>query len=233
MDTQRKMVNYVTYYHVCCIMHLSYRALLWIHEERWWIMSRRSEVFLAHLDPSHMNESCHIWMSRVTHEWVMSHMNESCHTWMSHVSHEWVMSHMNESCHTWMSHVTHDWAMSHMTEPCHTWLSHVTHECVMLHMNESCHTWMSHVTHEWVMSHINASCHTWLHEVIREWVIQSWHTRMSRKWVMPHRNEAQVKPVSLTSPEASGRKVAEELVHNSGMVQHQYQPSNYVLWAPY
>jgi len=33
-------------------------------------------------------------------------MNESCHTWMSHVTHEWVMSHMNESCHTWMSHVT-------------------------------------------------------------------------------------------------------------------------------
>ena len=28
---------------------------------------------------SHMNESCHIWMSYVTYEWVMSHMNESCH----------------------------------------------------------------------------------------------------------------------------------------------------------
>jgi len=27
-----------------------------------------------------MNESCHIWMSHVTYEWVMSHMNESCHT---------------------------------------------------------------------------------------------------------------------------------------------------------
>jgi len=48
------------------------------------------------------NESSH------THEWVLSnvmmrdvtHMNESCHTWMSHVTHEWVMSHMNESCHT-------------------------------------------------------------------------------------------------------------------------------------
>jgi len=38
-------------------------------------------------------------------------MNESCHTWMSHVTHEWIMSHMNESCHTWMNHVTHEWVL--------------------------------------------------------------------------------------------------------------------------
>jgi len=51
-----------------------------------------------------LNESCHIWMSYVTYEWVMSHMNESCQ--MSHVteqysqfvSYEWVMSNMNEPC---------------------------------------------------------------------------------------------------------------------------------------
>jgi len=42
---------------------------------------------------SHINESCHIWMSRVICEWVMSHVIESCHIWMSHVAH------MNESCH--------------------------------------------------------------------------------------------------------------------------------------
>ena len=72
-----------------------------------------------------MNESCHTWMSHVTHEWVMSHMHESCHTWMSHVTHEWVMSHMNESCHTWMGHVMHEWIMSHMNESCLTWMSHV------------------------------------------------------------------------------------------------------------
>ena len=28
---------------------------------------------------------------------AMSYMNESCHTWMSHVTHEWVMSRMNVS----------------------------------------------------------------------------------------------------------------------------------------
>ena len=27
-------------------------------------------------------------MSHVTYEWVMSHINESCHIWMSHVTHE-------------------------------------------------------------------------------------------------------------------------------------------------
>ena len=53
----------------------------------------------------HVNESCHIWMSHVTCEWVMSHMNESCHIWMSHVTYEWVTSHI------WMTaagtHIAH------------------------------------------------------------------------------------------------------------------------------
>ena len=56
----------------------------------------------------HVDESCHLWMSDVTH------MNESCHTY------EWVMSHI------WMSHVTHtneschayEWVMSRL------WMSH-------------------------------------------------------------------------------------------------------------
>ena len=52
-----------------------------------------------------MNESCLIWMSHVSYEWVMSHMNESCLLWMSHVSYEWVMSSMNESCLIWMNYV--------------------------------------------------------------------------------------------------------------------------------
>jgi len=115
---------------------------------------------------SHMNESCHIWMSHVTYEWVMSHMNESCHIWMRHATYHVyvyvyvteVMSHMNvtsrhihivtwrlepKSCHICMSHVT--WVMSHaVTYVCDR--SHVTYECVMSHMNESCHICMSHVT---------------------------------------------------------------------------------------
>ena len=95
---------------------------------------------------SHVNESCHIWRSHVTHEWVMSHMNETCHTYMevmtevgtiSHVTCKWVTSHMNESCHIWMSHVTYEWVRSHMNESCHIWMSHVTYERVMSHMNHT------------------------------------------------------------------------------------------------
>ena len=69
-------------------------------------------------------------------EWrVMPRMNESCHTWMSHVTHEGVMLHMKESCYTWMSHVTailaDDWqrtdgrgVISNMDEESsHTWMS--------------------------------------------------------------------------------------------------------------
>jgi len=113
-----------------------------------------------------MNESCHIRMSHVTYEWVMSH-----HIWMSHVRYERVMSRLSlrhkiiDESHVWMSHVTrmnesrhtYEWVTSHV------WMSHVTHqfaapnlwwitrmndtyERVMSHMNESHHIWMSHVT---------------------------------------------------------------------------------------
>jgi len=36
---------------------------------------------------SYMNSLYQIWTSQVTHGWVMSHIDESCHTWMSHVTH--------------------------------------------------------------------------------------------------------------------------------------------------
>jgi len=76
---------------------------------------------LCHAHTCTRMSSCHIWLSRVTYEWVMSHMNESRHIWMSHVTYEWVMSRMTESYHIWMSHVTYEWVMSHMNESCHLW----------------------------------------------------------------------------------------------------------------
>ena len=110
---------------------------------------------------SHMNESCLIWMSRVTHEWVMSYMDESCHIWLSHVFCEWVMPRINESCHTWMSHVTYEWVTSDMNKSCFIWMS--------------CHIWMSHVLYEWVVSQLNESCHyvqsqlSWLLSIFPIW----------------------------------------------------------------
>ena len=154
-----------------------------------------------------MNGSCHIWMSHVTYEWVMSYMNESCHICMSHTTYEWVMSIMNESCHIWMSHTTYEWVMSHMNESCHISTENTSGValrrptacqnrarqlpgrvasslvCAAACMDESCHIWMSHVTYEWVMSRMNTST-----------------TRTSRiftrlcssmyEWVMSHMNES-------------------------------------------
>jgi len=135
---------------------------------------------------SHTNEPCHIRMSHVTYEWVMSHI------WMSHVTYEWVMSHI------WMSHVTYEWVMSHiwMSHVTYEWvmsdmMSHATDESVTSHMNASRHIWKSHVTYEWVMSHthgangetpvgwvdiwMNASRHIWIRHVTYEWVMSHTH----------------------------------------------------------
>jgi len=60
---------------------ISENESFYVHETVCW------EIGIRHV--THMNESCHIWMSHVTYEWVMSHMNESCHIWMSHVTYEW------------------------------------------------------------------------------------------------------------------------------------------------
>jgi len=70
----------------------------------------------------------------------MSHMNESCHKWMSHVTYEWVMSQMNESCHIWMSHVTYEWFMSRRKEWRDIWMSRVTYERVMHIIHMGCHS---------------------------------------------------------------------------------------------
>jgi len=101
-----------------------------------------------------MSESCHIWVSPVTREWVKSHTS---HIWVSHVAYEWVMSHMSESCHIWLviRGVEESlWSSVEVVEDAGTWVSHVTHEWVMSHMSEPCHIWVSHVTYEWVMSHM-------------------------------------------------------------------------------
>jgi len=105
---------------------------------------------------SHMTESCHIWLSHVTYEWVMSHMNESWHICMGHVACEWVMSHLKGPLMSVSSSVvalpkvkneSRERVMAHMH-------NHVTCERVMSHMNGSWHICMSHVTYEWVMSRL-------------------------------------------------------------------------------
>ena len=136
---------------------------------------------------SHGNESCHLWMSHVTWEWVMSQMHATCHVnelvmpqiWVSSI---WrVMSRVNESCHMGMCHVTDECVMLHKNKPCHRF-ERVTCECVMSHVNELCHIWMSHVTYKCVMSHINESHRIWMSHVGM--------CRVTYEWVMSHTNES-------------------------------------------
>jgi len=94
--------------------------------------------------------TCDRWrVSRIYHLYVTSHVNESCHLWMSHVKIYDVIyvtqrdvqvytSLVNESCHIWRSHVAH----------CR--LSHVTHYRRYRQKGRT----IVYVTCEWVMSHM-------------------------------------------------------------------------------
>jgi len=157
-------------------------------------------------------------MSHIAYEWVMSHMNESCHIWMSHVYSSRLASVFYCLCnmcaytchmaHTYVTWIIHMWRGSFMRDTTHLlaapatllaigifewvmsylWMSSVT--CV----NESCHicgwvlsrVWMSHVISvdefchvcEWVMSYLWMSSVTCVNESrqICGWV-------MSRVWM--------------------------------------------------
>ena len=62
-----------------------------------------------------VSESCHVC------QWVVSRMTELCHVWMSHVTHERVMSSMhNSNSHANESYRIHDWVISHVNKSCHT-----------------------------------------------------------------------------------------------------------------
>ena len=88
----------------------------------------------------------------------MSPMNVACHLWMSHITHEWVMSHMNKSCHTLVSRVTQEWvttvcsALQYIAVCCSAVSCSVFVCCSLLQgvavcwRDESRHTWVSRVT---------------------------------------------------------------------------------------
>jgi len=163
---------------------------------------------------SHITHTSQLWMSRATHEQVISLIR------MSHFRH--IMSH------TWMSHVTDmNWVMSHTSRRYERVVpqiagSHITlvnesrHTYHFTHINVSCHRYheMSHVTHmNWVMSYIShssecvvphicqschsivyASCHRY-HELshithtAQFWMSRATHSResfRSSEWFMTH-----------------------------------------------
>jgi len=88
------------------------RRLLWgmTHAYATWLIHIRHDSFI-HSKSGVCTESCHMWMSHVTCEWVMLHMYESCHVWIHLVTHEYVISHMalkmqEVMLHSRMSHST-------------------------------------------------------------------------------------------------------------------------------
>jgi len=121
----------------------------------------------------------------------MSHMNESCHIWMSHVKYEWVYCYL--CCHVWMSHVTCEWVMSHMNESCQVWMSVLLF--VLSRMNESTHIWMSHVTYEWVMSSMNECIVICI--VLSWWCELTWQTRLARRYTYIYVDSVQCVAVSV------------------------------------
>ena len=130
-----------------------------------------------------------MWMRDVTCEWVMSHVNESCHTWISHVIYGRVMSHVNESCHIRLSHSTHEWVTSHRciyhvragasthfprrflcydtVDTFEKGMSHINRSC---HSEMSCHTWTSSVAYEWVLSRVTETCSIWTSRVTHTFI---------------------------------------------------------------
>ena len=127
-------------------------------------------------------------------KWVTSHVNESCHVWISHIIHERtsheqvtfhmhrVMSHMIQLCHLWVTtHLNESW---HKSKWVTSFMNESCHECVTWHMKESRHIWWG-MSHTHVATHCNTdtwhmkesrhiSCPTWISHVTREQALWMW-----------------------------------------------------------
>jgi len=90
----------------------------------------------------------HCIMSHMIDLVWLSHINESCHLWMSHVVYE---RHIHATkCVIWLIHKWHDPLMCeiHMWRDSFinvTWLNHVSHDSLNCDMHHSCVTWLINV----------------------------------------------------------------------------------------
>ena len=136
----------------------------------------------------HMNVSCQsLVTTHFTHEWVMSHMNGSCHTWMSHATHmnvsfqgprtyetihlylTWLIHtwHGSHSYMTWLIYMWHDSSVCDMTHLYVTWLIYMWHDSSICDMTHLYVTWLIYM---WNDSSICDMTHLYL-----TWLIYMWH----------------------------------------------------------
>ena len=111
-----------------------------------------------------MNESCHTYQN--VHLWEFkSRVNRANDMWMSHVTHEWIMSRV------WMSHVTPT-KMRICGSSCHEsftmcWVNHSAHELPQMRILVGV-TWLIHTRD---MTH---SCVTWLIHYVPSESLGTW-----------------------------------------------------------
>ena len=100
-----------------------------------------------------MNESCLIWMSHVSYEWVVSYVNESFLIWISHVSYSRVMSHIHESCLIWIQ------AGLTPRHPSPNTLHHTASHCSTLQHTDTQRALLQHpASHCSKLQHTNTQC---------------------------------------------------------------------------
>jgi len=132
---------------------------------------------------------CHMWMSHVTCEWVMSHVNESCHMWGGDDKRRLMMCVTSRT--QWHTHQA-SLRSSDISSVCV--MSHTWQRCLMMCVTSLTHIrylflWVSHITH------MNEACYMWGHwgrqrEIDAWWPLSEscrmWMSHVAREWVMSH-----------------------------------------------